>query len=394
MSENKKKLLIVAENVTLAHFARCICIADSLNTTGKYEIALAADARFDSVTQPLAYTRYPLFSISSQLFAEKLKQGQPIYEKSVLIQYVKDDLDLLDQFQPDFILADFRLSLAISARLKQIPYAALVNAYWSPYANIDYPVPELALTRILGVSLAQFCFDAVRSFVFKGHIQPFLQAAAHFDFKPQINSLPGLYTEADFVFYPDIQALIPFQPLPSHHHFINPVLWSTDSALPTWWNQISDSKPRIFVTMGSSGNSELLPLILRSLCQMPVEVFCVTLQQKLDEFDFDNLHVCDYLPAKVAVNKADLVICNGGSPMVYQSILENTPCIGLPSNLDQYLMMSIAEKAGQGLLLRSGKVNQKSLQHVVNQALSMNLTTDYANQQLDIAKIEAVIDNA
>ena len=55
---------------------------------------------------------------------------------------------------------------------------------------------------------------------------------------------------------------------------------------------------------------------------MPVTVLCVTLEKTKLEKTYSNVYISEFLPADQAVKKADIVICNGGSTMVYQSIVE------------------------------------------------------------------------
>ena len=65
--------------------------------------------------------------------------------------YVDDDLALLEAVRPDVVIGDFRLSLSVSARVAGIPYVNVTNAYWSPYARPHFEVPNLALTRLVGL---------------------------------------------------------------------------------------------------------------------------------------------------------------------------------------------------------------------------------------------------
>ena len=387
-----KHLLFFAEAVTLAHIARCITLANELHNSGDYIVSIAADSRYDEVIGSVPFQRIPLHSISSQYFAKKLANGLPIYNVQTLTDYVNEDLIIIDEVKPDFIIGDFRLSLAISSRIKEVPYATVTNAYWSPYADIKYPIPEIPLTKIFGVAIAQIIFDMVRPFVFKLHTLAFNKVCKKFR-QPSLGyDLREVYTHADYTFYADIENFIPMTSLPKNHFFIGPVLWSAKVALPVWWEALPSDKPFIFVTLGSSGDSSLLPMLLETLSQMPVTVLCVTAKKTILEKVYSNVFVSEFLPAERVVKKADIVICNGGSPMVYQSIVENKFIIGLPSNLDQYLMMTLAHTAGFGELIRAGKVNSHSIERAVNYGLSHKIKTiSSANCSLAINKITAIL---
>ena len=207
------------------------------------------------------------------------------------------------------------------------------------------------------------------------------------------SDLRNVYTHADYTLYADVESLIPMNSLPENHTFIGPVLWSAKVTLPSWWDTLPLCKPIVFITLGSSGDSSLLPMLLDTLNKMPVTVLCVTAKKVKLEKSYSNVFSAEFLPAEVAVKKANIVICNGGSPMVYQSIVENKFIIGLPSNLDQYLMMTSAQTAGFGELIRAGKVNSHSIKQAVNFGLSHKKKANLnANNSLAINKITAVIE--
>ena len=389
-----KHILFFAEAVTLAHMARCITLANELHNTGNYMITIAADNRYDDIIGSVPFRRIPLDSISSQFFEKKLAKGSPIYNVETLTSYVNEELRIIDEISPDFIIGDFRISLAISSRIKKIPYATITNAYWSPYADIAYPIPEMPLTKIFGVAIAQKLFDMVRPIVFKFHTLAFNKVCKKFRHSALSYDLREIYTHADYTFYADIEALIPMKSLPNNHIFIGPILWSAKVPLPVWWESLPVDKPIVFITLGSSGDSSLLPLLLDTLSHMDVTVICVTAKKTFVENSSANIFIADFLPADLVVKKADIVITNGGSPMAYQCIAENKYIIGLPSNLDQYLMMSLVDKEGYGKLIRSGKVNANIIEKTVNHALNqINKTSLASNCEIDVNKVVSIIES-
>jgi UDP:flavonoid glycosyltransferase YjiC (YdhE family) len=387
-----KRILLVAEAVTLAHMARCVVLADYLHQTGKYQVALAADGRYDAVIGPVAYARMSIYSIPSPVFFAKLAKGSVLYDKKTLCRYVEDDLKIIEDYNPDFIIGDFRLSLAISARLAGIPYATITNAYWSPYADIQYTIPDIGLAHWLGVNLAQKLFDWVRPLVFILHAIPFNQTCKAYGLPPVKYDMREVYTHADYTLYADMESVVKVHSLPDNHLFIGPVLWSASVALPDWWNQWPTDQPVVFVTLGSSGNASLLPLILEVLSQMPVTVLCVSAGYQTATQNYQNIYRADFLPAEQAVKKADIVICNGGSPMVYQGLIENKAIIGIPGNLDQYLMMTWLEQSGRGILVRSGQMSQKTLKNAMNQVLEQrNTSRPFIDQDFQPERLDALI---
>lgn len=364
----KKRILFFAEAVTLAHVARPLVLAQALNPD-RYDIYFASDPRFNDLFSDVAIPRLAIRSITSQKFLANLAAGKPLYDVNTLRDYVSQELDLIRELDPDLVVGDFRLSLAVSGPVAQTPYVALSNAYWSPHASLRFPVPELPFVRIVGTGLAQILFDLARPIAFALHCRPLNQLRREHGLKPLGGDLRRLYTWADHTVYADIPELTPTQQLPANHHYIGPVLWSPHAQMPPWWNTLPTDRPIIYVTFGSSGRSDLLPTVLQALSELRVTVIAATAGRiNLDQIP-ENVFIADYLPGKEAVSRARLVICNGGSPATQQALVQGVPVLGIPSNLDQHLNMEVVRKSDAGILLRAEQVTILRLKEVVRQML-------------------------
>lgn len=381
-ARNKLVILLVAEAVTLAHFARIAALSKVLDAT-RYEIVVAADPRYADLEAPLGCTFHPIRSIPSAEFAQALAQGKPLYSVATLNQYVEDDLALLDLVKPDLVVGDFRLSLAVSAPLRHIPYAAVVNAYWSPYADIAYPVPDLPMTRILGVPIAQKLFDLARPIAFALHARPLNHVRRRYGLPPLGHDLRAVYTWGDYTLYADVPELVPTRQLPANHRHLGPLLWSARVPLPDWWGSLPQNKPVVLLTLGSSGRADLLPMALAALSGSPITVIAATAGQ-IDLADVPaNTYVADYLPLDSAVQRASLIICNGGSLTTYQALASGVPILGICSNMDQLLNMNAIERLGAGVSLRAAQVCPISLKEAVQTLLDLPAYAQAAAQAGD-----------
>lgn len=386
---NKPVVLFVAEAVTLAHFARMVTLAKTLDSS-EYEVVVASDSRYISLEAPLGSRFRPIRSISSAEFAQALARGKPLYSAETLAQYVEDDLELIDSVKPDLVVGDFRLSLAVSAPLRKVPYAAVVNAYWSPFAEIVYPVPDLPMTQILGVRLAQMLFNTVRPSVFALHARPLNHLRRRYGLSPLGKDLRNAYTWGDYTLYADIPELIPIQKLPAHHRWLGPVLWSTHTPLPGWWNQLPEDKPLVFITLGSSGQAQLLPMVLAALSRLSVTIVAATAGKiALTDVPAD-AYVTDYLPMDIVAQCSQLIISNGGSLTTYQALASGVPVIGLCSNMDQLLNMDAVERLGAGLSLRAAEASSAVL---VAAATAILDNPSYTQAARRVGQITAQVDS-
>lgn len=364
----KPRILFVSEAVSLAHAVRPAMLAGALSEAD-WDIFFAMDPRYASLFRTLPRNRINIHSISGKQFINALSYGRPIYNNENFLSYIDEDLDVIDQTTPDFIIGDFRLSLSVSARLRGTPYATITNAYWSPYSNHPYPIPELPLTRLVGVGIAQRVFDWVRPKAFAAHCKPLNNARSYYNLNSLGSDLRSIYTDADDVLLADSPTLFPISSEAPNHFYLGPIFWSPDTPLPRWWQSIDRTRPIVFVTMGSSGKARAFKQILNALAGMPINVIGAT-GGRVDPFDIPpNALVDTFIPVTKALAISDLVICNGGSLMTYQSIAAGRPVLGIPSNLDQHLNMLYLSKAGLVESLRSEHLSKRKIRTLVARML-------------------------
>ena len=168
---DRKRVLFVAEAVTLAHVARPATLAAALDGA-RWDVHFAHDPRYRHLLGATAFSEHHLRSKEPADFVAALARGQPLYDMPTLQRYVEEETALLEEVQPDVVVGDFRLSLPVSAELAGIPCITLANACWSPYTRQHYRVPDLPLTRALGAGVGQWVFGAARPFAFALHSLP------------------------------------------------------------------------------------------------------------------------------------------------------------------------------------------------------------------------------
>ena len=168
--------------------------------------------------------------------------------------------------------------------------------------------------------------------------------------------------------------------LPANHRYLGPVLWSTKTLLPDWWDHLPGDRPVIFITLGSSGRADLLPKALEALAGLPVTVIAATAGKKVPGSVPGNAFLTDYLPADSAIQRARAVICNGGSLTSYQAFASGVPVIGLCSNMDQLLNMDAVVRLGAGIMLRADRSSSAGIVCAANSILELEKFTQAARR--------------
>ena len=352
MQPPRRRLLIFAEAISLAHVARAVTLAQSLDSA-RYDVHLVCDPRYLALFDELGFPIHAIRSINSAVFHDRLAEGSPLYTTTELHQYVQEDLRMITEWQPDLVVGDFRLSLSVSARLTGVPYATVTNAYWSPYARPRFLVPELPITERFGPHVAQGLFSLIRPLVFAQQAYALNKVRRDYGLHAVGYHLNHIFSDADYTLYADLPELVPTINLPAHHRYIGPVVWSFGK-LPYWWSSLRDSVRTAYVTMGTSGREDLTQLAAHTLADMGWQVLMATARPGSVTGVRSDVWVANYLPGIRAASKADLVVCNGGSAAVYQALAAGTPVLGIPMNLDQYLMMHYLRRFESGDYIRAG----------------------------------------
>lgn len=366
----KKRILFFAEPATLAHVARPVVLAGALDAQS-HEVAVATGPEYQWVVGDAGLKALPMHAVGSVAYLDAVAAGRPVFPLPVLEDYVDEDLRLMRAFEPDLVVGDFRLSLAVSARLAKLPYVAISNAYWSPFAPVRFEVPVHPLTRMLGPGLVDAAFRIAHPLVLALHSLPMHRLRRRHGMPSLGFDLRSVFTEADLTVFADVPALVPTRDSGSigRYAYIGPVTWSPDCPLPAALEEEGDHRPLVYLTLGSSGDPGLLVEISRALGALGCRV-AIAVGQGAERLSFPAGVVVErFLPGAALSRRASLVICNGGSPTTHQALREGTPVLGIPQNLDQMLNMQFIVATGAGLALRADQITADRLAKLTRRLL-------------------------
>ncbi len=357
-------MLFIGEGATLAHAARPLALAAAL-PKHRYEVYLAAPGRYHPWASRGVQV-LPLNAQSPEAFAKRLARGVPIFSRRRLEAYFDEDLQLIGQVQPHVVVGDLRLSLAASARVAGVPYISISNAYWSPDRPLHPARPVLDRFRGWPEPLAQAAYRMMVAAALRWHATPVDELLAAHGQEPLGKDLRRAFTEADATLYADIPALFPDVPESPRRRFMGPVIWEPPIEAPPWWDLVPEDKPLAYVTLGSSGDAEAPGAIAGWLTAMGYAVILATAGRAQLYGDDETVFVADYVPGYAACERADLVVCNGGSPTSSQALLKGRPVLGICSNIDQFLNMRAVQGRQAGLGLRADTLRRGLFEAAVN----------------------------
>jgi UDP:flavonoid glycosyltransferase YjiC (YdhE family) len=125
----------------------------------------------------------------------------------------------------------------------------------------------------------------------------------------------------------------------------------------------------IYAALGSSGSTKVIPLVLKALGGLDVDVvFSTGARFTLKEHP-PNVRVVDMIQGDLAARKAAVVVCNGGTGPGYQALAEGTPIVGIPSNIDSLLSAIALRDVGVGEFVRAVMVTTTKVRAAVERVM-------------------------
>jgi len=364
----RKRILFLAEGATMAHFVRPLALAQTLEPD-RYEIHFYTPSRYSRHLEGRPFLTGELATMPGERFLDNLARGQPLFPAATIRDYVTQDRELIRNIRPDLVIGDMRLSLPISARLERFPYAVIFNAYWSPFAKGRSVIPSLPVTRILPPRYFGPMYRAVEPLVNSLHAREMNKVRREFGVPDLPPDLRVMYTEADYVLYPDIPEYVPTVNRPKTHHYVGICEWNPAAGKPEWWDRMrSDPSRKVFVSLGSSGPLQALPALLRALSRLPVSVVISTSGRALP-VPAASLYEAGLLPFTETAAASSVVVSHGGSGGLYPAMAAGTPVLGIPANADQHMSTAVLEDSGAGLGVRLEEASEKRLLRSLEQLL-------------------------
>ena len=205
-----RRVLFFAEAVSLAHVARPVRLAESLDNSWDIHFALANEYRNFLKQARLDHTYRRQRATNS--IPTPTATWRTNFSTEELERSVTADLRLIESTKPDVVVGDFRLSLAVSARLAKVPYVAICNAHWSPWSKLtDFPSPDISILNAFGPRLANLLFRIGRPAAFWLHTLPINRIRRQFGLQPY-RDIRFAYTDGDLSLYADTPYLVRRRP--------------------------------------------------------------------------------------------------------------------------------------------------------------------------------------
>ncbi len=368
MSRLSQKVLLFANAISMAHPTRMWKIACDLESLG-YQVHFATSETYFKYLLPAnPYIQlYPISSLSSRDFNDRLYRAQFIFKPDELIRDTQEDSRLVDAILPDVILGDFRQTAYIPARMHGIPFLNVNQCHWSAGFEKQGVLPPIQPVRIFGRTLSSVVEPIISPFVLRAMLRqvneffydhPLARKAGLGEFK----NLSDFYLAGDHALFADLEDLYPDIDLPDHHHFIGPIIWhNAEFPWPDHWPTQFTGKPVAYLSMGSTGAHHIVPQAVEALRATGYQVLLSSSGYDYKSLDMKDVYVAPFVPIDKVLRLSDLVVCNGGTGTTYHALSHGVPIISVPQNMDQSLHGVRLQKAGVCRMVFSDQASTERL---------------------------------
>jgi UDP:flavonoid glycosyltransferase YjiC (YdhE family) len=344
----------------LAHTGRSLLVAQALRARGA-EAVFAGAGKYARLVREAGFEVHDLPEITANQLVAESRRGRrwPFHSPEQVRPFVAAEMQLLRRVQPALVVFDHRYTAGISAEIAGLKRVSITNIWWTPW---DAAGMGLAETHPLFATFPRLRFirrfgwadplgDYLASVMFRRWTKPYNIVRAEHGLPP-LASILDLFA-GDAVILPDIPQLAPAHDLPPHAHYVGPLVWEPQGALPVEVDRMDEF---VYVSMGSSADPGVFDKVVEALELLDGVPALVTTGGVRDPGEFARaparIAFYDFLPGSAAALRASAVVCQGGIGTIYQALAAGKPLVGIPFMPEQEVCgIGTVAKAGAGIAL-------------------------------------------
>jgi MGT family glycosyltransferase len=389
---SEKTIAFFADGGFLAHVTRVFEVGRAVHRLYGHRVVFCGTGPYMHIPRDAGFEIVPVYTVDRDItmkLAERAGLCSLSWWRSECDKSVRSDLEVIDKVKPDLVVGDMHWSLCTSARVAQIPYAAITNAAWTRWYTEGVEPPSGHITtRILGDRVSRAIFPRLKDLITKFYALGYTELRKRYHLPP-VHSIYDLI-EGDMTILADIQEFMPVvRGTPRSFRYVGPILWYADMKPPAWLKDLDPNRPTLYFTMGSTGDAQFFHEAIRVFGNTEYQILITT--GGLAELPQvpKNVYVEKYSPGMDLMRASDVVVSHGGNGTVYQALSCGVPIIGFPSIFDQEMNMQRVCALGAGVRMWRSNYDAVALKKTVEQVLG---DSGFAERCGKIAKRIAYMD--
>ncbi|MCP4372511.1 MAG: hypothetical protein GY797_31055 [Deltaproteobacteria bacterium] len=285
----------------------------------------------------------PLFTEISGLDYQVVRDG--FVNANIVKKKVAQYLKIVKTFKPDVLIGDTNLLVWMLSKKADVPVVQIVRyashpktaklLWWKDRPESIIPPDASTLFNPLLLSM---------------DLQPIKKAE---------DLLQG-----DLYIVPSLPEIEPIPKDKKTVHVGELTLSKRHAEIPSWLREIDDNPPLLYVTIGGGagpvGNTLFFSTIVDAFAHKAIQVI-VSTSSKFDPAIFPNLppniRFFTWVPGKLIISKADVVIFHGGYGTMMETVTCGKPAIIIPFQSEQEGNGRRLEQLGSGLVVKLSQEN-------------------------------------
>jgi UDP:flavonoid glycosyltransferase YjiC (YdhE family) len=351
-----KKTVIFFPFNLMAHYLRCLVIADALRE--EFDIYFVDSKEYADLILSHGFKTIDYQHPEVDEIIEKAGAFNFDWINSHSIRTMFDaQLDIVQRYKPDLVFSDTSLTLPMCAEYANVPVISIMNAYVSNYYADIRPLPyshraykyQFKLKQPIWEKILKTAEKASMKFVHK----PFARLRNELNLSKKQWLLDEF--EGDFNLLCDLPELFPTENLPENFASIGPVIYHSnqeESDLVDWINS-PDDRPLIYLSLGSSG----VEVSLDFLNQTRAKDFRFVLSGAKEIENSENLRYQKFVNFEQIQKHVDLFISHGGNGSIYQALAAAVPLLLIPAFFEQAWNAHPIKKLDIGVVIQPNELD-------------------------------------
>lgn len=344
-----KRILFIPAQMGLAHLLRCQAVAIELHKRG-YEIHMLIEKTKQDTLPKVEGIIEHIIDVERLLQPEVMEDfTRKRFTSEQVKHYVNLYRRVIDEIDPDFTVVDTELFGLIAAYLNKRKLAFIVNALALPLRSGLYGEKP---HKNLFVRLMRNGSSLITNRFIESMFRDLLKK---YGVSQQV-SIHKLLSNMSIIL-PEWGQYVQLRKYYGSFNFVGPILNPlVEKKVLAFEKQIraqAGIKPIVYVSFGGTGFSKSkLEQIVVSLVKENYFVIVSTgtiTDPRSIHLEKKQGYAATYVPGLSATSLADCVVTHCSQGTVVQSILQGTPIIGVPFNLDQLVHAHKVEEFGIGI---------------------------------------------
>lgn len=366
----KKRILFFPFDL-LSHYLRCIVLANEFYCKDEYEISFLSSRTYNGYVEQHGYTTFECEQFDAKRVMECSEKfnfswlNEPDIERVLLSQ-----VEAIKVFKPDMVVGDVAPSLKMAAELNGVEFIALMNGYMSKYYADTRKLSRTHVAYKYSKKIPERYFNKIIDFAerisFKRVHKPFRRLRKKYNLKKIESYFSEI--EGDKNLICDLPELFPQRALPENYRIIGPLIYNSYQKEGPWLSNIKNTKPVIFICMGSTGSWEQLEFLNGSFFS---EYTIITAGDKDRILTGSHIISRDFVNLDEVLNRSHLMICHGGNGTIYYGLMKGIYMLCLTSHFEQEWNVHALERTGFGE--SANEFSLKDWKNGINKALEIKL---------------------